>query len=253
MRRWLPRTRPLGDELQLDVGKIIETASALRSRIEERFPRSGLGSLAQRLHGIASHSVEDLEWVGRPQLPLRIAIGFFVLLLLVLPIWLISRAQFPAGTPDLLALLEALESGVNDIIFLGVILFFLFTLETRIKRNRALRSLHNLRALAHIIDMHQLTKDPDRLAREGLDTGSSPQRQLDRFQLSRYLDYCSEMLSLVSKIAALYTQRLADPVVLAAVDEVETLTTGLAGKIWQKLMILDRSLDVAPGEGGYSR
>lgn len=248
MRRWLPRTRPIGDELQLDVEKIIETVAGLRSRIEERFPGSGLGSLADRLHEIASHSVEDLDWVGRPLLPLRIAIGVCVLLILALPVWLISSAEFPAGAPDILVLLEALESGVNDLIFLGFILFFLFTLETRIKRNRALRSLHHLRALAHIIDMHQLTKDPDRLTQEGEDTRSSPQRRLDQFLLGRYLDYSSEMLSLVSKIAALYAQRLADPVVLAAVDEVEALTTGLASRIWQKLMILDQSLEAARKE-----
>ena len=57
-------------------------------------------------------------------------------------------------------------------------------------------------------------------------------------QLNRYLDYCSELLSVISKVAALYAQQLNDPVVLAAVNEVEALTTGLSSKIWQKLVIL---------------
>ncbi|HEX2095240.1 MAG TPA: hypothetical protein VHG28_22780 [Longimicrobiaceae bacterium] len=57
----------------------------------------------------------------------------------------------------------------------------------------------------------------------------------------RYLDYCSEMLSLDSKLAALYAQNLHDPVVLAAVDEVEMLTTGLCGKIWQKIVMIGRT------------
>jgi hypothetical protein len=60
------------------------------------------------------------------------------------------------------------------------------------------------------------------------------------FELSRYLDYCSEMLSLVGKIAALYVQRFDDPVVLAAVDEIEDLTTGISRKIWQKIMIINQ-------------
>jgi hypothetical protein len=90
--------------------------------------------------------------------------------------------------------------------------------------------------------MHQLTKDPDRLSdepREGAsDTPSSPTRTLTRFELGRYLDYCSEMLALLGKIAALYAQNTADPVALGAVDEIEALTSGLSHKIWQKIMIL---------------
>jgi len=38
---------------------------------------------------------------------------------------------------------------------------------------------------------------------------------------------------------ALYVQDSPDPVVLDAVNDVETLTTGLSSKIWQKIMILD--------------
>jgi len=37
------------------------------------------------------------------------------------------------------------------------------------------------------------------------------------FELGRYLDYCSEMLSLTGKVAALYAQDLDDPVVVEAV------------------------------------
>ncbi len=227
--------------LQLDVQRIIKTVATLHSRIEERFPDSGLAGLAAHLHEIATHTIEDLKWVARPLLPLRIAIAVFGLLLVALPVMLIVTADFPAGTPDVFELVQALEAGVNDLIFIGLVLFFLFTLEGRIKRRRALHFLRELRALAHIIDMHQLTKDPDRIVGAADDTQSSPQRELDRFLLGRYLDYCSELLSLVSKVAALYAQSFDDPVVLAAVDEVESLTTGLSGKIWQKIMIVDQT------------
>ena len=46
------------------------------------------------------------------------------------------------------------------------------------------------------------------------------------------------MLALTGKLAALYVQQFSDGVTLAAVREVEDLTTGLSHKIWQKLMIL---------------
>jgi hypothetical protein len=238
--------------LQLDVQRIIKTVATLDSRIEERFPGSGLGGLAAHLHQIATHTVEDLKWVTRPLLPLRVAIAVCGLLLVALPGRLIVSADFPAGAPDVFELVQALEAGVNDLIFIGLVLFFLFTLEGRIKRRRALHFLRELRALAHIIDMHQLTKDPDRVVGTAGDTRSSPRRELDRFLLGRYLDYCSELLSLVSKVAALYAQSFDDPVVLAAVDEVESLTTGLSGKIWQKIMIVDQAASAHDNVRGQS-
>ena len=39
--------------------------------------------------------------------------------------------------------------------------------------------------------------------------------------------------------AALYVEHLQDPVVLAAVNDLENLTAGLSRKIWQKITILD--------------
>ena len=56
--------------------------------------------------------------------------------------------------------------------------------------------------------------------------------------LARYLDFCSEMLSLTGKVAALYVQNFEDSVALQAVNEIEDLTTGLSRKIWQKLTIV---------------
>jgi hypothetical protein len=59
------------------------------------------------------------------------------------------------------------------------------------------------------------------------------------FELNRYLDYCSESLALISKIAALYVQGFEDPILLNAVDDVEDLTAGFSRKIWQKITILE--------------
>jgi hypothetical protein len=49
------------------------------------------------------------------------------------------------------------------------------------------------------------------------------------------------MLSLTSKLAALYAQNLPDPVIIDAVNDIERLTTNLSQKIWQKITILDAS------------
>ncbi|HKU41220.1 MAG TPA: hypothetical protein VJR89_23820 [Polyangiales bacterium] len=135
---------------------------------------------------------------------------------------------------------------VNDLVFVGIAVYFLLGLETRRKRTRVIAALHVLRSLAHIIDMHQLTKDPDRVAEQRPDTASSPEQHLSAFQLTRYLDYCSELLAIVSKIAALYVQELSDSATVSAASAVEELCVGLSRTIWQKIIILDRV--IAPSD-----
>jgi hypothetical protein len=53
------------------------------------------------------------------------------------------------------------------------------------------------------------------------------------------------MLSLTGKIAALYVKNFDAPVSVAAVGEVEQLSSGLSRKIWQKIMILNQSIGIA--------
>ena len=69
---------------------------------------------------------------------------------------------------------------------------------------------------------------------------SSSERKLTPFELGRYLDYSREMLSMISKTAAIYVQEFPDAVALDAVDEITSLTNGLTRNIWQKIMLLDR-------------
>ncbi|HSL69766.1 MAG TPA: hypothetical protein VK864_05960 [Longimicrobiales bacterium] len=233
-----------GSKLVLEPQQIVRTVEALRDRISERFPGSGLGRLADDMVLVARAAVERLHWVAAPHWPLRIGVGLLIAVIAIMLASLFVPAAQPAATLELndpTKLIQLLESIMNDLFLIGASIFFLFTFEGRIKRRRALKFLRELRALAHIVDMHQLTKDPDRLFGEGGDTPSSPVRRMTRFELGRYLDYCTEMLSLISKVAALYVQDFDDPVVLAAVDEVEALTSGLSGKIYQKIMILERS------------
>jgi hypothetical protein len=64
-------------------------------------------------------------------------------------------------------------------------------------------------------------------------------------ELGRYLDYCSELLSLIGKIGALYVQDFPDTVALEAVDQLSTLTNALSRNIWQKIIILESMLDPA--------
>ena len=226
----------------LNSEKIVDTIEILRRRIDERFPDSGLGKVCRELLTIARESQERSAWIARPHKTLRV-ITWLVLILMVSGLAVIlTSAAWPRGGFELVGLVQGLEAAINITILLGAAALFLATVEVRIKRKRALKAIHELRALAHVIDMHQLTKDPDRLRAQGQETASSPKRTLSAPELTRYLDYCSEMLSLIGKLAALYVQKFDDPVALAAVNEVEELTTSLSRKIWQKIMILDAFL-----------
>lgn len=223
----------------LEACKVIDTVVRLRDRIRERFPDSSLAKVCEQVLEVSRASSVTADLIARPHWPLRIGIGAVVAAIVGAAMYFTLMLKVSTKLVELGEFVQFMESGINDLIFVGAAIFFLFTVERRIKRDRALKALHELRSLAHIIDMHQLTKDPERLAQKGPDTKSSPKRTLSPFELSRYLDYCSELLSLIAKIAALYAQRFDDPVALTAVDEVESLTSGISRKVWQKMMILN--------------
>ena len=231
---------------RLDETQILVTLRRLRDRIDERFPGSGLGHVAADLLQIGDETAALVAYLGRPNWPIRIAVGAVIAIIGAVLVAAALSVRMPAGIDGLGAFAQATESAINDLVFLGIAIFFLVSLEDRIKRRRALAALHRLRSVAHIVDMHQLTKDPERLLSPQADTASSPTRSLTGPELGRYLDYCSELLSLISKLAALHVQRFNDGVTLGAVNEIEGLCGGLSNKIWQKITLLDRAASGRP-------
>lgn len=93
--------------------------------------------------------------------------------------------------------------------------------------------------------MHQLTKDPSLAENNNHSTEHSPKRTLSKFELLRYLNYCSELSALISKTASLYSQSFPDEVIINGVNEIENLTTGLSRKVWQKIMILNNNEELS--------
>jgi hypothetical protein len=227
---------------QLDPERIIATVDRLHRRIGERFPDAGLRGVAERLLEVSEQAKERSDWFSKPIVWLRILTATIIALILFgLGISVVAFEHDDVRT--FAEFVPMLESAINDIILIAMAIFFLISLESRIKRTRALAAIHELRTIAHVIDMHQLTKDPERLLLKGRETASSPRPKMTVFELTRYLDYCSELLSLNGKIAALYIQNFDDSVALASVTEVENLSNDLSRKIWQKLMILN-SMDL---------
>ena len=224
---------------RLDAVLVVQTVEKLRHRIGERFPDSGLRGVADALVSVASRARDTAPSLANPIWYLRLLVGFVGVLSVIAVVFAFTALRQAQLETGLGAALQAIEAGINNFVFLGIAFVYLLTLERKAKRGRALKAIHELRSLVHIVDMHQLTKDPEIVLEEHTPTASSPPRFRSRFELARYLDYCSEMLSLSGKVAALYVQYLDDPVVLSTVTEVETLVTGISSKIWQKIVILD--------------
>jgi len=221
----------------IDPTKIIETAELLKRRISERLPSSNLNNVASELVRLAGLVQTECAILSKPMRLLRVILTLLCLGFLSTLFGVASHIKLSSGTPDLGNFLQALEAGVNLMLVFGAALIFVISLERRFKQRKALKALHRLRSLAHVIDLHQLTKDPERWS-ISQPTQSSPQVGLSLFQVGRYLDYCSEMLSLIGKLSALYIQNLQDPIIVEAGSDIEALTTALSHKIWQKISIL---------------
>ena len=226
----------------LDAGLIVQTCRATSGRIGEQFSNSGLSKVAAELLTVSEQAAGLSAWLAKPHLPLRAlaGLGIAAIFTIIIGVALHVRVQLTFGS--IAEFLQGLDAAINEVVFIGIAAFFFVTLETRLKRRRALDAIRELRALAHIIDMHQLTKDPERIAGTADVVDGSPKRPQNPAELIRYLDNCSDLLALISKISALYVQDFNDPVTLAAVNEIENLTNGLSRKIWQKIMIFDRIL-----------
>lgn len=223
----------------LDPELIVKTVERLHARIVERFPQSGLAAVCADLARTARATAARVEALARPNFALR-ALALFAVMLGIAAQVYVARLIDWAGVlrrADAVGITQGLDSIVNLLLLAFAAIWFVLTLEQRLKRRQVQLRLHELRAFAHVVDMHQLTKDPTVVLSRSAPTTSSPERRMSKFELSRYLDYCAEMLALIAKLAALYAGQSRDREVTASVVEIEELTSDLGRKIWQKIMI----------------
>jgi hypothetical protein len=235
---------------QLDPDRIVETSDRLRRRIEERLPNSDLRCVAGELVAVARGARARAEQIERPIRPLRVGLALVAVALVAVTAatgtW-VALQQGPSNWADLA---QGLDAALHVLVLLGAALLSLITVERQLKRRTALRALHELRVLAHVVELHQLTKDPDRLLFADRATPSSPVLAMTSFELMRYLDYCTEMLALIGNLSALYARHLDDAVVLEAVDAIESLTAAISQKIWQKIQVTNTLFGAAASERG---
>ncbi len=105
---------------------ILKTLERLEWRISERFPESGLLGVCQEFRQLAIRSEELAKRLQGPIWPVRLAAFLASILLVGLVSWalgeLVRNFQFDAS--GILHLLQTTESAINELIFLGLALFF---------------------------------------------------------------------------------------------------------------------------------
>lgn len=229
---------------RLDAQHIASSLEKLEARIRDRFPEAGLARVCGDLIALARDNTRRAAAIGRRDWWLWLGVALMLALCAygVARLWhLVDLAKIVDPTratsaDNVYTLVQGLDAFIHIFFVIGGLVFFLVSMEDRLKRRRALRALNELRSIIHVVDMHQLTKEPGAII--GKPTPNSPKRTLTQFELGRYLDYCSEMLSLIAKIAVLYAQALPDPVIVDAVSDLERLTSNLSQKIWSKIALL---------------
>lgn len=223
----------------LDGGAVRDSTADLHGRIQARFPGSGLSNVCASLVSLLDEIISGKGIRHKRVRAARVVsrVGM-VVVTLIFGVAVASAAASIVASPGSVKPLDwlpLLETVVNDLVFAGIAFLFLRAMPQRLERARVLRVLYRLRSLAHVIDMHQITKVPERVKRDpqqedGL--GLTPQ------ELRQYFEYCTEMLSLVSKAAALYAENTSDGEVLDVVGGIEMLISGMSRKVWQKITIL---------------
>jgi hypothetical protein len=212
---------------RLDGRQLATRLERLEADISASFPDRGLVKVTHRMVEVAREAENGVAEATRPNLGLRFLLVVLVGAIIAAPVALAGYAGFRLApvngmTVTFVDLLQAVD-GLFNVVFLGLAgVVFVTTIEERIKRRRALSELHRIRSLTHVIDMHQLDKDP----------GKAPSAEL-----RAYLGHCADLMSLAAKLAALYAQDTRDAVVIETVNDIETLANNLSRKIWQKIAL----------------
>ena len=184
---------------RLDSGYVEETVGRLEARIRARFPDRRLGDAAHSLMTAVPQIHEGFEASKARRRHLRWATraaSAVIVLAALTALVLALKDPVLVGTDSSADWLPIIESTVNDVIFGSIAVFFLWALPERLERRTLLDLLHRLRSLAHVVDMHQLDKDPEQARRDYHPTSVSPSRRImDAEELHHYLDYCSELVS----------------------------------------------------------
>jgi hypothetical protein len=226
---------------RLEAHYIAHAAAKLEDRIRARLPGRRLADVAKRLTEMVPdmHERFSTSYIRyrRARLLSRTA-SIAIVVTTVVALAFALRDPALNGVDDSSDLVGLVEGIVSDLVYASIAVFFLWALPERRERRTLLLLLHQLRSLAHVVDMHQLDKDPEQAREDYVPTAKSPPNRMTAEELHHYFDYCSELVSLIAKAAALCAEHSSDSVVLTTVSDLETLSAQMSQKIWQKISLL---------------
>ncbi len=231
----------------LSADRVRATVVALQERVSARFPRHHLAAVAGQLTGmvdqVSQHTRDKHLRVARATVAAR-TVAAVALLLAVGVLTLALSAVLAQRPGDVTTWIPLVESVINTAVFIAIAFLFLWAFPERRERKGLLALLHQLRSLAHVLDMHHIGLGPEQTAPDvsGAPQGDPAPGELTPTQLYAYLGYCTELFSLIATCGALCAERSSDSTVLQTVSDVETLTTELSGTVYRKMELLTRSL-----------
>jgi len=233
-----------GPRLGLTHEYVGATAKRLVERVQDRFGEDDLTRIARQVSEVAGRSEKRISRALRVGFMIRVLTWPLVLgAVLGVASW-IGSLGLTIRVKDAGDLAQSLDSVFQLMLVLGAGVWFLLSIGTKVQRRSLLKALQELNALAQVIDLVQLDKDPDRL-HFSTEQRSAKSPTLGKantaFLLSRYLDYCGELLSVLGKVACLYRERISDEVVLSRLGDFDRLTNQLRTNIGGKMGLITHS------------
>ena len=225
---------------KLNHEKFLLLAKSVHQKIEQRFASRGIERLAGKVYKVCLKASLETKHIKHANYWLRGTIVFVLALVAILFFMLLKNIiiKFPISLTNLI---QSLDAGISTLIYTSAGLVLLLNLERKLRRKKALGKLNELRSLAHLIDIHQIHKDPELILSGQLKHSSGD--PMSAQELSYYYNYCSELLMLLGKVATIYVQDDDDPATITAANEIESLVNDLSRKVWQKNMLLHQLND----------
>jgi hypothetical protein len=214
----------------LDGAKILKNIIDLQNQIDAQFPERGLSSTVQDLGNEAKAASDLSNRVGGSH---TMAWFFNITIPILVFIITLSVALYYLNSEDK----EAFNGfddidGLINLIFLSVVIGVLFRQTVKLRRrNIAMKQLHLVRTLIHVLDMKQQNKKIDGKCL----TNQKPLLSISESIL--YLDDCSQAVVLAGKVAALLIEDYDDSLVIATVSEIDALCNGITNRIWLKIQV----------------
>ena len=107
------------------------------------------------------------KWIQEPNLVLRCAAAGLSLAIILLVIFMVTRIH-QVGFDNYVNFIQALDASLGSVVFIGAAIIFLVSWENRIKRQRALKAIHELVAeVPHMArKLDNIAEDVEQLKRD---------------------------------------------------------------------------------------